>query len=244
MDKRDSDLMLELLQLIFDDVDTVVRYEQMQPYFNKHMRTRRLKKAESIVTVGETVQYIHILLTGGAYIQRQAANGSVTTISRVPAPEMIGNVQIFSKDPLFYSDIVASEETLLLEIESKYFHDCVAENAPLAVLVLSTMASAQQRSSTRLEVARIPDSADKLIVYLYRRWAEKGLPQKGMRINDNHATIASDIGVSVRTLYRAINKLAEDRLLAVDKGGVWVLTLEQLEEIAGRFRQVTVPWDE
>lgn len=243
MEQSASDSLSKLVHLIFDDGAAPMRYEQLQPYLNQYMRVRRLKKSEIIARAGQSVHHLHILLSGGAYIMRHNVSGTYTTIARVPAPDMIGSVQIFSRDPLFYSDILASGETLVLEIDHNYFHQCVTKDTSLALLCLSLMSRAQQRSSIRLEVAQIPDSADRLAVYLYRRWLERGRAQKPVRISDKHAIIASDIGISLRTLYRAISKLEAKGLLTVDKGGVLVLSLPQLEDITKYYLRVTVPWD-
>ena len=50
--------------------------------------------------------------------------------------------------------------------------------------------------------------------------------------------IATDVGVSVRTLYRAINRLKEENLITVQKGGVMIFTSEQLEEIRKRHEKM------
>lgn len=243
MDRQDSDKLLKLMKLIFNNGEIPVQPEQIKPYLNQHMRMRKLKKSELIVGGGQVIRYIHIILTGGAYIMRHTASGTYTTIARVPAPSTIGFAQIFSKDPVFYSDIVTSSETLLLEIEHRHYYQCVAQNADLALLNLTIMSEAQKRNSTRLEVAHITDSTDKLLVYLYRHWAEKGMPEKTIRITEKHAIIASDVGISLRTLYRCFNKLEHSGLLVLGKGGVLIITYEQLQEIARLHRQVTVQWD-
>lgn len=240
--RESSENMQKILHLIFDDPSLPVRYAQIQPYLNEHIRVRQLKKSELIVAAGQRIRHVYLLVSGGAYLTRNTGNGSYITIARVPAPDLIGVVQVFSKDPMYYSDIYASERTTLLEIDHAYFYQSVEENAGLAMICLSVMCGQHLRSRVRLEFQKISNSTDRLVAYIYHRWMESGLTRKTMRLNDKHAVIASDAGISLRTLYRAVNRLVEEGSLTIEKGGALVLTPPQLDSIAERFQKISVPW--
>lgn len=240
--KGASEALQKIIHLIFDDSGLPVRYSQIQPYLNEYIRVRQLKKSELIVAAGQRIRNVYILVSGGAYLTRNTGKGSYITIARVPAPDIIGVVQVFSKDPLYYSDIFASERTLVLDINHEHFYRSVAANLDLAMICLSVMCGQHLRSRVRLEFQKIPNSTDRLVAYIYHRWMESGLSRKTMRLSDKHAVIASDAGISLRTLYRAVNRLVEEDSLTIEKGGVLVLTPSQLDSIADRFREITVPW--
>lgn len=162
--KEASEPLQKIMHLIFDGSGFPMRYSQLQPYLNEYIRIRQLKKSELIVPAGLRIRNVYLLVSGGACLTRNTGKGSYITIGRVPSPDIIGLVQVFSRDPLYYSDIFANEHTLVLDIDHVYFYRSVAENPDLAVICLSVMCGQHLRSRMRLEFQKIPNSTDRLVL--------------------------------------------------------------------------------
>lgn len=233
---------MELLKVFYtDNRDGQVSREDILPYLNSYITLRTVEKGEDIIGFMDKLRSINLVVSGKAYFIRVSSRGDMNMIAATSAPMFIGITQLFSSDKAFYSQILAAERCQILDIDCKFFLEELRKDGEAALVVLDSMSKIIERNHARMERMMFLSSTDNLMAYICRKWLENGElsdKNKPLYIKERHGVIATDIGVSVRTLYRAINKLKEEKLITVLKGGVMVFTPEQLEEIRHRHEEM------
>ena len=196
--------------------------EELAPYLNSYITLRTVEKGEDIIRPMDTLRSINLIVNGKAYFIRVSPRGDMNMLAATAAPMFIGITQLFSDDKNFYSQILAAEKCLMLDIDCKYFLQEIKADGDAAMVVIDSLSR-----------------TDNLLAYICRKWLEQGqFSDKPLYIKEKHGVIATDMGVSVRTLYRAINKLKEENLITVMNGGVMMFTPEQLEVIRRRHENM------
>lgn len=232
--------LMELLKLAYiDGKDKLITREQLTPYLNSYITLRTVLKGEDIIKPMDTLRSINLIVRGKAYFIRVSPLGDMNMIAATAAPMFIGITQLFSSDKTFYSQILAAEQCLILDIDCKYFLQEIKEDGEAAMVVIDSLSRIIERNHARMDRMMFLSSTDNLLAYICRKWLENGeLDDKPLCIRERHGVIATDIGVSVRTLYRAINRLKEENLITVLKGGAMMFTSEQLKEIRRRNEEM------
>ncbi len=213
--------------------------EELAPYLNSYITLRTVEKGEDIIRPMDTLRSINLIVNGKAYFIRVSPRGDMNMLASTAAPMFIGITQLFSDDKNFYSQILAAEKCLMLDIDCKYFLQEIKADGDAAMVVIDSLSRIIERFNAWMDRMMFLSSTDNLLAYICRKWLEQGqFSDKPLYIKEKHGVIATDMGVSVRTLYRAINKLKEENLITVMNGGVMMFTPEQLEVIRRRHENM------
>lgn len=232
--------LMELFQVTYlNNKGGQITRDQLAPYLNSYITLRTVKKGEDIIRPMDTLRSINLIVRGKAYFIRVSPRGDMNMLAATAAPMFIGITQLFSSDKTFYSQILAAEECLILDIDCKYFLQEIKADGEASMVVIESLSRIVERNHARMDRMMFLSSTDNLVAYICRKWLEHGeFSDKPLYIKEKHGVIATDMGVSVRTLYRAINKLKEEHLITVLKGGAMMFTSEQLEEIRRRHENM------
>lgn len=232
--------LMELLKFTYlNNRNETFTREQLTPYLNPYVTLRTVKKGEDIVKPLDTLRSINLVVKGKAYFIRISQRGDMNMIAATSAPMFIGITQLFSSDKTFYSQILAAEKCLILDIDCNYFLREIKADGEAAMVVIDSLSRIIERNHARMDRMMFLSSTDNLLAYICRKWLEQGeFNDEPLYISEKHGVIATDVGVSVRTLYRAMNRLKEENLMTVLKGGVMMFSPEQLEEIRRRHENM------
>ncbi len=234
--------ILELLKFAYiENGDGHVTPADVERFLDDKITMRYIKKNDPIVSVGTELTSINLVLTGSFSLIRQGRTGRSVAFSRVNCPELIGCTQLFSDDSQYYSDIVATSDCWSIDIDCDVFHEAVLAQSETALVIITHLCRKLQGSHSRIDRFATHDSTDNLIIFLYHRWLERTSRSEVFKISDKHKLIAMELGVSVRTLYRSINKLRDRDMLSVADGGVLTMTSAQIECIYSAYNKLMLP---
>ncbi len=232
--------LMELLRVAYlNNKNGQVTKERLTPYLNSYITLRTVEKGEDIIRPMDFLRSINLVVSGKAYFIRVSSRGDMNMIAATAAPMFIGITQLVSSDKTFYSQILAAEKCLILDIDCNYFLSEMRADGEAAIVVIDSLSRIIERNHERMNRMMFLSATDNFLAYICRKWLEHGeFSDKPLYITEKHGVIATDVGVSVRTLYRAINRLKEENLITVQKGGVMIFTSEQLEEIRKRHEKM------
>ena len=222
------------LTVMTSDAKSMLTQPQLQPYLDRlqpHITLRWVRKGRYLIRASQVLQDVIIVAQGEFYLLRSSHKGSSSMLARVPAPDILGLPQLVGQDPVFYSDIIASENCLALCVDHVFFKQCVTESVEMAVQCMKCMADSWERSNHRFERTSFFDASENLMAYLYHRWVESGAREETLRVEEKHTLIANDLGCMVRTVCRALKRLKEQDLCTTDKAGTIYCTPEQIRRI-------------
>lgn len=237
MDDASLGKFVELLRLVVSQTPGgTVTSAQLQPYMNPHMNIQRIRKGQQIVRMYQTVQDIILVVQGEFYLTRSSASGMSSMVARIWAPEFLGIPQLVSDDKLYYSNITASENCLVVNIEGDYFAECMHRSPEVSIYCVNSMSRALQRNYKQMERIAFFDATENLMAYLYRKWVEAGAKQQLLCVKEKHTIIANELGVTVRTVCRALSRLKEQDMCTTDRAGHIYCTPGQMERIQRAYR--------
>ena len=128
---------------------------------------------------------------------------------------------------------LALEPCIVLEIDTNYFVKSLKENGELGLEIIKNICAKLSRASYRSDHILFHTTGEKLMLYIIRYWEEYHTGGNECTVDVKNMYIADDIGVSTRTLYRALNEMKDQGLLNVVRGNI-VVTSAQIQIIRRR----------
>lgn len=232
MTKEQLDKLVELFRLVETRASGhPITTAELKPYLNEYITVENVKRGLHIVKAYEPLTDILLVAKGEFYMSRDSRSGMSSMVSRIWAPDFLGISQLVSEDKLYYSNIIASENCVVVHIDSAYFDRGMHESAEIGIYCINSMCRALQRNHKQMERIFFFDATENLMGYLYRKWIEAGATQQLLCVKEKHTIIANELSVTVRTVCRALNKLKDQDMLTTDARGYIYVTPEQMLRI-------------
>lgn len=235
MDQKMLNDFLALLTLVMEQGQGgAAILPQIQPYLIRlghNIAVQRVRKGKSIVRAYQPLQKIVLVAKGEFYLSRSSARGLSSMVARVWAPELLGIPQLVGEDKLFYSNIIASEDCLTLNIDCGFFDRCMHSSPEVSIHCVNCLSRSLTRNYRQIERISFYDASENLMAYLYRKWVENGARDEPLCVQEKRALIADELGCTIRTVCRALNQLKDQGLCSTDRAGVIYCTPEQIKRI-------------
>ena len=240
MDERTLNDFLELLRLVMSQSPGgTLTQPQLQPYLSRlspYITLDRIRKGQNIIRMFQSLQTVILVVRGEFYLTRSSASGMSSMVARVWAPEFLGIPQLIEEDKLFYSNIIASENCLCLDIDCAFFDWCMRTSPEVAIQCVKCMSRSRQRNYRQIERLSFFNATENLMSYLYRKWVEAGAKEELLCVKEKRALIADELSCTVRTVCRALQSLKEQDMCTTDSAGHIYCTPEQLQRIRRAYQ--------
>lgn len=206
-----------------------VTSDMIRPYLNRMLAIRMVLKDDYITTVHTPIKKVYYVMSGSFSMIRSSVDGK-NTIRIQKAPTFLGvDFTVLSLDG-YYADNLALEDCLVLEINQKYFLESIRQNGEMCYEVLYSICNKFFQTSFRYDHTLFYDPCTKLMIYILDHWIANHGQKTKYTIAVPNTRIADEIGVSIRTYYRAVSKLKTDHFISVVSGNICV-TYEQIHHI-------------
>lgn len=238
MQKKLSDDFYQIMQIVeAHNQEMPFDLETIRPYLNGNIQVRVVPKDGYITKEEVRIKKVFYIISGQYYVLRTSEHGKVNLMSKKSAPQFIGVDRAVNRYSTDTSSNLAMEPCIILEIQQKYFVDCIKENGLVGFKIIENICEKLISASLRSDRLLFRNAKENLMYYLYHFWDESHKGKTPCKITVKHNFIADDIGISTRTLYRALRELKEEGLVAVKNGGI-IVTYEQIEEIRVRIERI------
>ena len=214
----------------------IIDMEKITPYLNDYIQIQRVPKYGYITQDEYAVTKVYYVIKGVYSVARISEKGKINILAKRHAPQFIGIDSAVTQKKISTATTQALEDCVVLIINQNYFVRCLRENGDFAVEIVRNLTSKLRNSSKRSDRLLFSSSKEQLLYYIYRYCLEH--VQKGpvFKIAEKKEDIADEIGISVRTLYRAMNLLKEEDAISIRDGYIFV-TQKQYEQISRLFNK-------
>lgn len=202
----------------------------LNPYLNEYIKVITVPQKHYITREEEIIKKVYYVISGSYCVMKFSKKGKINIHDRRSAPQFIGIDRAVNRTIESFSNSLALEKCIVLEISQNYFVDCLKENGELAVMVIKNLTAKLAKMTIRSDCRMFKDSREQLLFYIYQYWNENNAGKASCKIMEKNGQIADDIGISERTLYRAMNDLKEKNYISVKKGYITVAE-EQIQRI-------------
>lgn len=229
-----------IFDLVFCKDSKKLQARDFQPYLNPHITIRSYPKGATIIPKGEPATTIYLIARGRCHLVRESSSGASIVIDDLSPPIFQGVCPLLNGVGIHMSKCVADRECLVLLFQSDYLLQGLEEDGHCAMYMIRELSLATGRLRSRLDAASVSSSEESLLLYIYRQYFVRGAPEGDFYIVDNKNKIAAAVGVSVRTLYRTIERLEAAGRLQLAYRGLMIPEVE-MKKIIEHFSSEGVP---
>lgn len=208
--------------------------EQAEKLLNDRMKVLRVLKDEYITTEYMEAEKVYYVLSGSFLMMRSSKEGKNSVMDLKRAPQFLGiDKAVVPEEDYTFSDNLAKEDCLVLEIDRGYFIQSLKEEAELGFEIIRILCRRLVNASYRADRMLFYTNEEQLMIYLIVYWSNHHGGQSECTVRLKNSYIAEEIGISIRGFYRTLDKLKKESLLTVVKGNI-VVTQEQIRKMSSR----------
>ena len=132
MEEKNRLLQIVLLAKEKQKEGTCLKQEHVEKLLNDRMKIRRVSKNEYITTEYMEEKKVYYVLSGSFLMMRTSKDGKNNVMDLKQAPQFLGiDKAVMPEEDYTFSDNLAKESCLVLEIDREYFIRSLKEEAEL-----------------------------------------------------------------------------------------------------------------
>ena len=195
-----------------------------------------VKKGETMIYKGEKTDAAYYVITGKLYVQSDFLDGSVYQFSYLGKGAIIADVDILSGANVNAATLIAAEDTMALRLPLNLFIEEMKTNIDFLWYVSTGMARKFYVSSYERGMNLFKEGIDKVLLYLIREYELDEEERRIVKLLKTRSIMASEVGISVKTLNRSVDKLVSEGLIDLEKGKI-TITENQFEQLLARAEE-------
>lgn len=207
---------------------------QIEKLLNSRMRIQIIPPNTRIFSGGQLGGCVYFIIRGSYFNYRISPGGKMHILGRESAPQWLGIDRAVNMGNVNLTENKTLEECVVLKIQASWFVEAIRNNGDFAVYIIRKVLSKMTDISGKSDRLLFQDAREHLIFYILKYWNENHGSKDVCRIAMKNALIAEELGINIRTLYRAQSALKEEGLITVKKGDI-VVTSEQIEKMTDTF---------
>lgn len=238
--EEDRKNLRAIFDMVFHGNFSKLQACDFQPYLNANISVRTYSKGSTIIKRGEIATTAYLIVRGRCYLVRETGEGNAIVVDDIKPPIFQGIPPALNGIGHHISRLVAERECLVLQFRMDYLLEGLERDGRCAMDVIRELCLAMGRLRSRMDTATIPSSDESLLMYVYRQYYVHGAPDGDFYLLDNKNKMAAAVGVSLRTLYRCIERLeAEGRIRLLYRG--LMVPEAEMQKIIEHFSSNGVP---
>lgn len=182
------------------------------------------------------LDYFGIVCTGEHRVINEFENGNVFMIEKNEPIDFIGEVTILAGQEKTSVTIETLTECIVFMISRKDFEDWISKDIHFLRLVSQKVALKLYRSSYNRGARLFYPPNFLLLDYLLKYAKNAGIaPDSTVIIKKTRNDLYEELGITVKTLNRTIQKLKEDGMISIEKGKI-SMSYEQYQKAQKEIR--------
>ncbi len=209
--------------------------EQLKLKLYSMARTKNFTEGEIIFLEGQRAEFLPIVVHGTVKVVQYPKVGREIIIDIFKSGEMFAVPAAFDGNMYPATAIAMSDSTLLL-ITRRDFLKLLEESTEFSFQVISWMAEMLRRKTALIETFSAESPSRRIVKTLLRLYSRECKdPTKPFKITLRRQDIAEMTGLTVETTIRTIRKLAEQKLIRIEHGKIFIDSPEALSVYLASF---------
>jgi len=179
----------------------------------------KLTKGSVVFYKGDVTTHVYFLKQGQVTVQNPHCSGSTYLISKLSAGSFLCDLEVLSQNMRNSTTLVAHTDCNLIKFRADDFLKQLKKDSEFLLFVSQLLAQKMYQEAYRLGDNLYENSVNKLITYLTTNY-QNVEHNKTLVISNTRQYIASEIGVSVRTLNRSVKQLKEHKHIQIINGKI------------------------
>lgn len=199
------------MDLLFQNCTEEVKY---------YMTLVEIEAERTFIKAGSDCTHIFIILSGKVTGVEWPMHEKPYSFKDFGPGDFFGEIECFAGLPQYRISIVASTPCRVLSIPAPVYMEWMRSDVD--ALFLRTQENMRRLITQTAEARKylFMEGKDRLMVHLIRKFEQRMPTPQTLELKHTRAQIAEEIGFSVKTLDRSIQKLEELQLIRVQKGKI------------------------
>ncbi len=217
--------------------------KQIQPYLqmlppelHPYVQVVHFEKNQIVVRKGEPTVAAYLLTEGELNVQTEFENGSYYSFANIIPGRFASDLEVLAGRSVNAVTLVAKTDSTALKIPLDQFVRCIEENHAFLRFIARGICNAMYETSYEQGQNLYKNSSEKLIHYILRYGESHNATGRSFRITVIRQNIAAELGVTVKTVNRAVNALHERELLNLEHGKM-VISPDQYQKMKELVKQ-------
>ena len=208
--------------------------EVFAPLLPPGVRLVHLKQGMQCIGGGLPVDKIYLLAAGKCYIVKYSIDGKRIIADTMYPVQLFGLYEMLRQAPVYDATVTAATECVLLEFSAQEFSRWIYVDNAIALITLEYLAGLVQNNYRRNDRSLLNSGMENLLIYIHQYCTGRRLPAI---LPVERKTMAEELGINLRTLYRYISRLKEEGLIAIERGKISV-SEEQFQQLDKLVSQI------
>jgi len=178
-----------------------------------------VQQGDIVFYKGDVTTHVYLLLKGEVIVQNAHADGNVFLISNLSPGSFLGDLEAISGNLINATTLSANTDCTFLKFMVDDFLNALTLNNQLLLLVSRLLAQKMYQECYHLGDNHYKKGTDKLLLYITKAYRETEATPP-LVIRKTRPCIASELGVSVKTINRGIKSLCSQQLIEVINGKI------------------------
>ena len=235
MAKSSHQAVFEVLQAAFSRSYSCQEAEELfPPLLPPEVKVCRLKQGMQCISGGMPVNKVYLLVAGKCYIVKYSIDGKRIIADTMYPVQLFGLYEMLRQAPVYDATVTAATECVLLEFSAQEFSRWIYGDNAIALITLEYLAGLVQNNYRRNDRSLLNSGMENLLIYIHQYCTGRRLPAI---LPVERKTMAEELGINLRTLYRYISRLKEEGLIAIERGKISV-SEEQFQQLDKLVSQI------
>lgn len=178
-------------------------------------------------------KYVYILLKGEVKVINEFDNGTTYTIASMVPINFIGELEALSSQPVYAVTVQTVTDCVTLRIPIQDFIKWLECDAVMLMMIAKVLAKKMYPTSYENGSLINRSSLSKLQSYLAEYYQKNAVHRdQPLPVKKNRQFIADEIGISIKSVNRSLEKMKEQGLVSIEKGKIHISKEQYLEIIS------------
>lgn len=200
-----------------------------------HLRPVRKRDGDVLVTPGEAVNLIYILIKGRVDGVMEQAEGNIYRYARFQPPSIFGEMETFSGSLTYRSTLICSGDCIFLTLPKDIYFYWMRRDADTLFYRTQSMVTALCEQTRNERNRSFSSGLERLILCLVGCCHRTGSEDGRYVLTESIQELADSMGCSTKTVQRGLAKLMDEELL-IRSGHRLIITNRQLEQLLKHIR--------
>lgn len=230
---------MTILEMLEKEADSKAFLSKIPKELREKAELITVPQGEAIAKKHEKIRYVYVLLKGQIKVVNNMPDGNSFSWLIMEPCTFIANLEMLTESETILSQVDATKECVLMRIDAALFQLFLRRDVDFLWLVSNDCAKKALRISYDISHVAYKSGTEKVIRYLLKE-IDQHPPGVGREavLEKTRAVMATEIGMSVKTVNRSLARLEEEGRISIRSGKVAVSN-RQLEQLRGIWVEVS-----
>jgi CRP/FNR family transcriptional regulator, cyclic AMP receptor protein len=194
--------------------------KEIPSYAAEHCTIKKLKPSSYILRKGDHSENVYLLLEGIVDITNEFEAGDCFCFAQTKAIDILGEIEFLANEDMIASTCRTSTHCTFLQIPLSIMEKWINDDIKFFNFISKALAKKSYEASYYRGMEMVYPAIDLLKYYILRHLEPYIENEPSTYLNKNRDTISEELGISVRSVNRAIQKLKLESLVSIEKGKI------------------------